>query len=153
MAGQRGVPMRSVIGSRWMKRGLRLSIVVGFAAAALNAWTVWDRYRVAYDRSIKSELTYQCAARLSEQTLKPYMNEMGNINVRKLCLTDDDFYVSPHELQAVRDGTMEFKPYESPFDWPGSAIVGVLWALATILGTVAILGTIALGKWVWGRPQ
>jgi len=117
-----------VFGSRWMKRGLRLSVVVGLAGAALHAWTVWDRFRDAYDRSIKNEVTYRCAARLDEATLKPYMNEMGNINVKKVCLTTEDFYVAPYELQAVREGKMDFKPYDQPFDWPGTAIAGVLWA-------------------------
>ncbi|MBB3545178.1 MULTISPECIES: hypothetical protein [unclassified Rhizobium] len=77
----------------------------------MHAWTVWNRFRDAYDRSIKKEVTYRCAAHLSDAQLRPYMNEMGNINVQKLCLTTDDSYVAPYELQAVRDGTMDFKPY------------------------------------------
>lgn len=142
--------MRRVFGSIWMKRAFRLSIVVGFAGAAWHTWVVWERYNVALSSSIKMEATYRCAARLSEETLKRYTNEMGNINVRRPCLTEADFYVAPYELEAVREGTMEFRSYHEPFDWPGAAIVGVLWAMATIFITFAVLSAIELARWVWG---
>lgn len=139
--------------SPWFWRGLRLSVPIGLLAAGWHAWGVFDRYSDDLDRSIKSELTYKCAARLREDMLKPYMNEYGNINVRKLCLTEDDFFVAPYELEAVRDGTMKFEPTWQPFDWPGTVIVGLIWAIGTILATIGALGAVAVTRWVRGKPS
>lgn len=143
--------MRRIFTSPWFSRGMRLSVVVGFIAAGWYAWTVWELYSDDLDRSIKSELTYECAARMGEDELAPYTNEFGNINVKTLCVTQDDFFVSPDELEAVRNGTMEFGPIWEPFDWPGTAITGVFWAVLTMLATVAGLGVVSMARWVWGR--
>lgn len=143
--------MRGILASPWLRRGIRLSLLVGFVGAAWHARTVWDRYRDDVDRSIKSEVTYRCAAGLSDDQLRPHMNEFGNINVKTLCITVDDFFVSLDELEQVRDGTLKFEPYWQPFDWPGTVIVGLLWSLATILATIAVLGVAGMARWVWGQ--
>lgn len=145
--------MRAIFASPWFGRGMRLSVVVGLAGGGWHAWSVWERYQEDLTRSINSELTYRCAARLSEEQLRPHMNAVGNINVRTLCLTRDDFYVSLPELEEVRKDTMKFEPIWKPFDWPGTAIVGAMWTVGTILATIALLGVAATFRWVWGRPQ
>lgn len=138
-------------GGPWFWRGMRLSVVVGLVAAGWHAWSVWERYRSDVDSSVRREITYRCAARQSEETLKPRMNEMGNINVNKLCTAGDDFFVSLAELEKVRDGTMDFGPYSRPVDWPGTAITGIFWTLATIITTIALVGFIQMIRWVWGK--
>jgi hypothetical protein len=139
--------------SSWFARGLRLSVLVGLAAAGWHAWTVWQRYNDDVDFWIREKLTYECAARLTEEQLRPYMNEFGNVNVKALCFTDRDFFVAPYELEAVRAGTMKFETSWRPTDWPGAAITGIIWAVGTILATVAALSAVAAVKWVWGNPR
>ena len=89
---------------------------------------------------------------MTDAQLKPYINELGNINLKSLCLTGEDFFVAPYELDEVRNGTMKFKPIWEPYEWPGTAIVGLLWMIGTILATTAALAAVGLVRWVWGRP-
>ncbi|TIT00219.1 MAG: hypothetical protein E5W72_13190 [Mesorhizobium sp.] len=142
--------MRSIFVLSWFKRGLRLSLVVGLAAAAWHAWAVFKRYDNARFEQFQSRLTYECAARQSEDELNRRMNGVGNINVNGLC-SDRDFFVSPYELAQVRKGTMKFETTWKPFDWAGTAIAGILWTVGTILATLAVLGAVGLARWVWGR--
>src|SRR5262249_18365402 len=125
--------------------------ILGLVAAGFHAWSVWKRYNDDREAWFKRKLTYECAARLSDNELKPFMNEYGNINVRRLCITNDDFFVSLDELDAVRTGTMKFETGWEPFDWLGTIIMGLLWAIATVLLTVGVLIIVNLGRWVWGK--
>jgi hypothetical protein len=142
--------MRSLFTSPWLSRGLRLSLVVGLAAAGWHAWVVFKRYDDAQREEYLSRLTYKCVARQGDEELNQRMNEFGTINVNGLC-SDRDFYVAPYELAEVRAGTMNFETAWKPFDWPGTVIVGVLWAVGTILVTVAALSAVGMARWVWGR--
>lgn len=137
----------------WFRRGLRVALVIGVIAAGWHSWTVLDRYLDDQNALAKSELTYRCAARLSEDVLASRMNEFGNINVRDVCFTDRDFYVAKYELEAVRAGTMKFETAWKPVDWQGALIVGAIWAMSAVLLTLGLLGAIFVGRWVWGRPQ
>jgi hypothetical protein len=142
--------MHSIFASPWLRRGLRLSLVVGIVAAAWHAWSVFKRYDDDRAEQFRSRLTYECAARQSEDELNRRMNGVGNINVNGLC-ADRDFFVSPQELAEVRNGTMEYVTMWQPFDWPGTITVGILWAVGTILATVAALSSVGMARWVWGR--
>ncbi|WP_457300186.1 hypothetical protein [Phyllobacterium sp. P5_D12] len=145
--------MREIFRSPWFGRGLRLAVVVGLLAAGWHAWGVWDRFGDDRQTSIQRELTYECAARLPEDALKQHVNEFGNINVKTLCFTEDDFFVAPFELEMVRNGTLKFETPGKPFDWAGTVIVGLLWAVSTVLFTIAVLSVVSMVRWVWGEPR
>lgn len=137
----------------WFGRGVRLSLLVGLTAAGWHVWSVWKRYSDDQEQWFKSQLTYECAARLTEDQLRPYMNEFGNINVKTLCFTDGDFFVAPYELEAVRAGTMKFETSWRPTDWDGAAITGIIWAVGTLLATLSVLCALGIARWVWGKPR
>lgn len=134
----------------WFLRGLRLAVLVGVAAAGWHAWGVYSRYLDDLTRTAEMQLGYECAARESDEFLRARTNEFGNINIKDICFTGRDFWVSPREISDVRSGSMKFEPSFRPFDLPNSLVVGTLWGLATVLATLACLGTIRLTRWVWG---
>ena len=76
------VDLRPNSRSFWLFRGLRMSLVVGVICAAMHAWTVWARYDDDRLSWIKSQLTYECVARLSDEQMNARRNEFGNINVK-----------------------------------------------------------------------
>lgn len=139
-----------IFASPWITRGLRLSLVAGIGSAAWHSWTVFSRYDDDRRNWAQEQLTYECAARFSDGELNKHMNEMGNINVKGLCLTDRDFWVAPYEIVDVRKGTMKFETSWEPFDGLGTLFAAIFGAVSTILVTVAILCAISLVRWVWG---
>ncbi len=76
------VDLRPNSRSFWLFRGLRMSLVVGVICAAMHAWTVWARYDDDRLSWIKSQLTDECVARLSDEQMNARRNELGNINVK-----------------------------------------------------------------------
>lgn len=134
----------------WLMRGLRLSILIGLIASAWHAWGVYSRYLEDVERWAQVLRAYECAAGKSDEFLTSRPNEFGNINVREFCFTGRDFWVSPKEISEVRSGSMKFETMFRPFELPNTFVVGALWALATMLATLACLVAIRLTRWVWG---
>lgn len=138
-------------GRRWGLRGVRLSLLVGLLCSVFQVWNDFSLYRADVDRVVKSELGYECAARLTDDVLKHNQNEFGNINVRKFGCADNDFYVSLKEIQDVRSGTMKFAPYTSPFN-PGEVVIAaVTGVVVTLLFAGGAIGLLKVMRWVWGR--
>jgi hypothetical protein len=141
--------MRGIIKSSWFWRGLRLSPVVGLAAAFWHGWGVFDDYKRSVSETFDQEITYRCASRIAPELLQDRSNEVGNINVKGICI-DRDFWVSPAELDQVRSGEMKFETWRKPFDWPGMAVIGIFWMIATILITCSALIVAGIARWIWG---
>lgn len=59
--------------------------------------------------------------------------------------------MADYEREAVRAGTMSFEPTWSPFDWRGAAVVGLMWAVGTVLVAARSVTAVALARWVWGK--
>lgn len=135
---------------KWFLRGLRLALVAGLMGAGWHSWDVLDRYSADAATQSSMKLAYECAARQSDEQLASRQNPVGNINVRDLCLTGRDFYVSWPEMQAMRAGTMKFETTLRPFDWQGSAIIGIAWTLIMALMSLGVLFAITVARWVWG---
>ena len=128
-------------------------MLVGMGAAVMNGWQSLQRYNDDRDRLLQMRFTYECAALQTEEILRPYANEFGNINVRYLCFTQDDFYVAPYELEAVRKGEMKFESAWKPF-YPGQIVAsGLFWAVGSVLFAIGGLSMVALARWVWGRSS
>lgn len=135
---------------KWFLRGLRFAPVVGLVAAGWHSRDVLNRYQTDATSQLSMGLTYECAARQSDEQLAARQNPLGNINVRDLCLTGRDFYVSWPEMQAMRAGTLKFETTFRPFDWQGSAVIGIAWSLLAVIVTLGVLFAIAIARWVWG---
>ncbi|BCG73414.1 hypothetical protein MesoLj113a_45720 [Mesorhizobium sp. 113-1-2] len=135
----------------WFWRGVRIAPVVGVIAAGWYSWTVMDRFQKERVDNVKLSVTYDCVANLSPEVIKQYTNPYGNINVKDLCLTGTDFFVSPDEVARARAGTLKLGTYWEPFDGQGTVITGTIWAVLTILATSVLLGITFVGRWVWGR--
>ncbi|WP_192384064.1 hypothetical protein [Mesorhizobium silamurunense] len=126
--------------------------IVGVIAAGWHSWIVLQQWQADRQAQYVEQFNYECAARLPVADLRARMNEFGNINIKDLCLTGRDFFVSEPELERVRAGTMKFETTYHPFDVQGALIIGGFWAVLTALAALALLGVTFLGQWVWGFP-
>jgi hypothetical protein len=135
---------------KWFARGLRLSIVVGLASAAVHSWGVYSRHIKVQRDMLEIERILDCAAHLDDETLKKRVNERGHFNVGDLCVGGETFAVSPQEIAAAREGPIRFPPHTKPFDEIETLRWGLFGAIATILATAIILGVVGAVRWVWG---
>ena len=138
-------------GRKWLLRGARLGLLVGLLAGGKQAWDDFSIYQEDLRRNVNTQLTYECAAHFADDILRQNRNEFGNVNVRKLGCTADDFYVSLKEIADVRSGAMKFAPYWKPFYPLSVLIASILGVLATLLLTTVAVVLLKGLQWAWGR--
>lgn len=137
---------------RWLARGFRLSLVVGAVAGIWESWTIFSHFEAEQHSWTETRLLYECAAHLNDEGLKEQVTEFGTVNVKGLCSFDgEDHWVSLSEIADVRNGVMKFETLSKPFSMNRTVSAGIVGFLGGMLATLALLGTIRLSLWIWGR--
>ncbi|MBB5539535.1 hypothetical protein [Rhizobium giardinii] len=93
-------------------------------------------------------MVYECAARIDNTALMKHANEYGNINVRGLFCSDQDFLVSMAELADVRSGTMSFETIYHPYDSLGTLMAFFVATAGTLLLAGVCFGALLITRWI-----
>ena len=139
-----------MLSSREVIRGtFRISIVVAVLAAAYTAYQDLQANKIAERELFNMWAAYECAAQLSEEELKPSLNEDGLFDLRKVGCTTERFLASSEELSQA--GALRRKwllDNARTFDVGNAILSACVWFVVVNLlglGFIAVRGTV---RWI-----
>lgn len=122
-----------------MKGTFRLSIAVAVLAAIYGFYEQWTTFAEAKNSNWKMMTTLECGARLSEETLKPAVNQAGLIDLGKVGCASQQFWASSSELLQARNGATRREWMETEFSLRHAAEYSLAYAVLALL-VVNLLG-------------
>jgi hypothetical protein len=142
---------------RILRGTFRLSVVVAVLVAAYSAFITYQKsadYRAQQLREyFDVKFAYQCAARQTDENLRPFVNDYGLIDLIKAGCTEQKMVASFDELKQWRDGTPSWhEPDERDmpalFDGYATFLWLVLAFVAVNLIGLLVVGIKNVSRWV-----
>jgi hypothetical protein len=122
-----------------MRGTFRLSVAVAVLAAVYGFYEQWATFAEAKNSSWNIVTTVECGARLSEETLKPTVNQFGLFDLGKVGCASKQFWASSDELLQARNGVMEREWADTRFNVRNAAEYSLAHAVPYLI-IVNLLG-------------
>ena len=133
----------------WLKRGLKLSLVVAATAAAYDAWlsnAYWSETQV---RKVRLDILYNCMVRHYDAGTLPTPSVFGTYSAQDAGCSSEPSWVSLQELTQMKAGTLFLDWSPDRFYPERHFATGLVYGLMTILSIVVILGILRTLSWIW----
>jgi hypothetical protein len=144
------VPIRKSWTKLWFLRAVRFAILAVIVGGFWQAWEDLQSYREDVQRTVQSEIGYQCAARLDDSMLTSRINDYGNIEVGTIGCASGPFFVSMAEVRDVRAGKMSFETSLSPYYPERIFLSGLAMGFTVLLFSSIAIWVIRTIQWAWG---
>lgn len=135
-------------------RGMfRLSIVAAILAALYALYNSARVHNETAERNYAVARTLECGSRVSEDLLRPFANEFGNIDLSKVGCSDGHFFASFDELREARRDPDKLRwdldqSLPPAFDAYRTTFHAIEAFLAVNFLGLAIVGARAMFRWI-----
>ncbi len=141
---------------RYFRIIFRLSLVVAFIAAVVDASNIRKKYIDEAKYLWDLEFKMDCAVRLTKDQLANVRNEYGLYDIARYCGAGSDgltYFVADYELEDHRNGIFvsrnDMREYSPFVDWESNLVMFALsFLLFNFLGACLYL-LFVLGKWIF----